>query len=184
MSLKGNQSNLQDEVRVLIESYVDEKKLENITFDQYEVCNREHGRIEARRYWITENIEGLVSVKNWHGLKSIGRVEYERINKLSGKLETERRYFISSLSAKTLNFSEAVRRHWGIENGLHWCLEVAFNEDACHVRKEYAAENFAVIRHIALNLLKNEKTVKIGIKNKRLKAGWDHEYLAKLLHSA
>jgi hypothetical protein len=81
-------------------------------------------------------------------------------------------------------FSEAVRLHWGVENGLHWCLDVAFNEDACRVRKDNAPENFAVIRHIALNLLKNEKTAKTGIKNKRLMADWDHSYLAKLLDTS
>ena len=72
--------------------------------------------------------------------------------------------------------------HWGIENGLHWCLDVGFHEDACRVRKDYGPENFAVIRHIALNLLKNEKTAKTGIQNKRLMAGWNHAYLAKLLN--
>src|ERR1700730_11045386 len=107
-------------------------------------------------------------------------VEYEHTDKISGELETERRCFITSLSAKAKLFSETVRMHWGIENGLHWCLDMAFNEDACRVRKDHAPENFAVIRHIALNLLKNEKTAKTGIKNKRLMAGWDPVYLAKL----
>ena len=103
------------------------------------------------------------------------------MDKITGKLEIERRCFISSLQAKAKRFSKAVWLHGGVENGLHWCLDVAFNEDACRIRKDYASENFAVIRHIALNLLKNEKMAKTGIKNKRLIAGWDHSYLTKLL---
>jgi predicted transposase YbfD/YdcC len=182
-NLKGNHSSLHDDVRLFIESYVDEKKLANLSFDKHEVVDGDHGRVEVRRYWITEDIAWLTQMKDWCGLKSIGMVEYESTDKITGKLEIERRFFISSLNAKAQPFSEAVRMHWGIENGLHWCLDVAFNEDACRVRKDYAPENFAVIRHIALNLLKNEKTAKTGIKNKRLMAGWNHEYLAKLLNS-
>ena len=78
-------------------------------------------------------------------------------------------------------FSQTVHEHWGIENSLHWCLDVAFYEDACRVRKDAAPENLAVIRHIAMNLLKQEATAKVGIKNKRLMAGWDNQYLVKLL---
>ena len=93
----------------------------------------------------------------------------------------ERRFFITSLAAKAIPFAHAVREHWGIENGLHWCLDVAFDEDNCRVRKDAAPENFAVIRHIAMNLLKQESTAKVGIKNKRLMAGWDDKYLTRLL---
>lgn len=183
-NLKGNQSSLHDDVRLFIESYVDEKRLTNTLFDQHEVVDGDHGRVETRRYWITENIAWLTQDHKWCGLKSIGMVEYEHTDKATGQIERERRCFITSLKAQAKPFSEAVRMHWGVENGLHWCLDVAFNEDACRVRKDYAPENFAVIRHIALNLLKNEKTAKTGIKNKRLMAGWDHTYLAKLFDSA
>ena len=183
-NLKGNQSNLHDDVRLFIESGVDEKKLTKTSFDKREVIDGDHGRIETRRYWITEDIAWLTQRKDWCGLKSIGMVEYESMDKITGQLEIERRCFISSMRAEAKSFSEAVRLHWGVENGLHWCLDVAFNEDACRVRKNYAPENFAVIRHIALNLLKNEKTAKTGIKNKRLMAGWDHSYLTKLLNTS
>ena len=183
-NLKGNQSSLHEDIRLFVESYIDEKKLANTLFDKHEVIDGDHGRIEVRRYWITEDIAWLTQTKDWPGLKSVGMVEYENKDKRTGKLNVERRYFISSLSGQAKPFSQAIRMHWGIENGLHWCLDVAFNEDACRVRKDYAPENFAVIRHIALNLLKNEKTAKTGIKNKRLIAGWDHDYLAKLLNSS
>jgi len=181
LNLKGNQSNLHEEVKTFIESYIDKNKLQKTIFDKYEVVDGNHGRIESRRYWITEDISWLSQIKVWKGLKSIGMVEYESVAKSTGEIEIERRYFIASLKASAKPFSEAVRIHWGIENGLHWCLDVGFNEDACRVRKDNAPENFAVIRQIALNLLKQEKTAKTGIKNKRLMAGWDHDYLAKLL---
>lgn len=180
-NLKDNQPTLHEDVRLFIESYVDGKRLGKTVFDTHEVIDGEHGRIETRRYWVTEEIGWLEQIKDWCGLKSIGMVEYESVEKATGKVDVERRYFISSLKANAKPFAEAVRMHWRIENGLHWCLDVGFNEDACRVRKDYAPENFAVVRHIALNLLKNEKTAKVGIKNKRLMAGWDTAYLAKLL---
>ncbi len=180
-NLKDNHLTLHEDVRLFIESYVDKKRLEKTVFDTYEVVDGNHGRIETRRYWVTEEIAWLEQIGDWRGLTSVGMVEYESIEKATGKVEVERRCFISSLKANAKPFSEAIRMHWGIENGLHWCLDVGFNEDACRVRKDYAPENFAVIRHIALNLLKNEKTAKVGIKNKRLMAGWDTAYLAKLL---
>ena len=180
-NLKGNQSSLHDDVRLFIESYVDKNSLQNTVFDHVEIIDGDHGRIEKRGYWITEDIAWLSQAQDWSGLKSIGMVEYESIDKSSGEANIERRFFISSLKADAKRFGTAVRMHWGIENSLHWCLDVGFNEDACRVRKDYAPENFAVIRQIALNLLKQESTVKVGIKNKRLMAGWDHKYLAKLL---
>lgn len=183
-NLKGNQSTLHDEVKEFMEGYIDGNRLKKIAFDQHEVIDGDHGRIETRRYWITEEITWLRQAKDWGGLKSIGMVEYESIEKTTGKVEIERRCFMTSLAAKAKLFSAAVRMHWGIENGLHWCLDVGFREDACRVRKDYGPENFAVIRHIALNLLKNEKTAKTGIQNKRLMAGWNQAYLAKLLNGA
>jgi predicted transposase YbfD/YdcC len=180
-NLKGNQSSLHHDVKLFIESYVDDHMLHHAVFDTTEIVTENHGRIETRRYWITDNIDWLEQVKHWSGLKSIGMVEYKHAVKATGEIQIERRCFISSLAAKAQPFARAVREHWGIENGLHWCLDVAFNEDHCRVRKDAAPENLAVLRHIAMNLLKQETTAKVGIKNKRLMAGWDHKYLAKLL---
>lgn len=180
-NLKGNQSSLHDDVRLFIESHIDKNQLKEIEFSHYAVVGGDHGRIEKRCYWITEDIGWLLQANDWIGLRSIGMVEYTSTDKTSGATQIERRCFISSLAAKAQAFAQAVRMHWGIENGLHWCLDVSFNEDGCRVRKDYAPENFAVLRHIALNLLKSEKTAKVGIQNKRLMAGWDNIYLAKLL---
>ena len=180
-NLKGNQSTLHEDVKLFIESYVDKQANQETSFDQTEVVTGDHGRIETRRYWVTEDIDWLTQKEAWAGLKSIGMVEYEQMEKLTGEVQIERRCFITSLAAKAEPFAKAVRYHWAIENSLHWCLDVAFNEDQCRVRKNTAPENFAVIRHIAMNLLKQETTAKVGIKTKRLMAGWDHQYLAKLL---
>ena len=180
-NLKGNQSSLHEDVKLFIESHVYGKSLQKTIFDKAEIIDGDHGRVEARRYWITDEIAWLTQKKNWPGLTSIGMVEYDQVKKSTGENLVERRFFITSLAAKAIPFAHAVREHWGIENGLHWCLDVAFDEDNCRVRKDAAPENFAVIRHIAMNLLKQESTAKVGIKNKRLMAGWDDRYLTRLL---
>src|SRR3990167_859742 len=180
-NLKGNQSTLYRDVRLFLESYVDKQQCKKTIVEKMEVLDGEHGRIETRRYWITEDIRWLEQYDAWVGLKSIGMVEYESIIKSTGEHSIERRFFINSIPADVKRFADTVRSHWSIENSLHWCLDVAFDEDNSRIRKDNAPENFAVIRHIALNLLKQELTAKTGIKNKRLMAGWDHAYLAKLL---
>ena len=132
-----------------------------------------------RRYWITEAIDWLEDKARWCGLRSIGAVESER--HIGGQVSVEWRYFIASIEADAKVFARAVRSHWGIENQLHWSLDVTFREDDCRVRQGHAAQNLALVRHLALNLLKNEQSAKVGIKIKRSKAGWDHRYLAKVL---
>ena len=114
------------------------------------------------------------------GLKRVGLIESER--RIKGQLPTiERCYYLLSLDGGVERFAKSVRSHWGIENQLHWCLDLAFNEDDSGIRSGHAPENMALIRHIALNLLSKEQTFKAGKKAKRLKAGWDNNYLAKVL---
>jgi predicted transposase YbfD/YdcC len=130
---------------------------------------------------VTEDIEWLGQKEEWAGLRSIIMVEAQR--EVIGRQPTiERRYFISSLEANAKQAMKAVRGHWKIKNQLHWCLDVGFREDACRIRTGDAPENLAVLRHIALNLLKQERSCKLGINAKRLKAGWDNRYLSKVLN--
>jgi predicted transposase YbfD/YdcC len=115
----------------------------------------------------------------WPGLRSIAAVTGER--QIGNTTTVGTRYYLSSLAADPVRIGQAVRRHWGIENELHWVLDVAFREDESRVRAGYAAENLAVLRHIALNLLRRETTAKASVKGKRLLCGWDDTYLAKVL---
>jgi predicted transposase YbfD/YdcC len=132
------------------------------------------------RAWVTSDVAWFEDRQAWPGLQSVAAVECERT--ANGKTSTERRYFISSLDGSDAKVvARAVRNHWGIENSLHWSLDMAFNEDQSRMRRGHSAENFSQLRRMALNLLTHEKTEKLGIKNKRLMAAWDHDYLLKLL---
>lgn len=141
-----------------------------------------HGRLEVRRCVACDDpavLTWLDPAGTWPGLRSIAMVEAER--RVGDTVSREVRYYLSSLPADAKQIGRAVRGHWGIENRLHWVLDVAFREDECRVRTGHAAENFAVLRQMALNLLRRESTVKVGVKAKRLTAGWDETYLRKVL---
>lgn len=150
-----------------------------ISHSHFESVEKGHGRIETRRCWTVDEIEWLEGKDKWKGLRTLGMVEARR--EINGVESFDTRCYLSSLESNAEKFARTVRSHWEIENGLHWSLDIAFREDRLRVRIGQAAENFAVLRHIVINLLKQEKTATIGIKNKRLKAGWDDPYLAKLL---
>lgn len=145
----------------------------------YETEEQGHGRTETRWYWMTETLPWPLRRIHWKGLRSMGVVETSRT--VGEKYSVERRYYISSLPADAERLAEAVRGHWHIENRLHWVLDVAFREDESRIRTGHAAENMAVVRRIALNLLRQDTSVKLGVANKRLKAGWDEQYLLKIL---
>jgi len=169
--LKGNQSSLHDDVRLYFET---EKAAKTITTRE-----KGHGRIETRAYFLETEIDWLYQKPDWVGLNAIGAVKSSVWK--NDVLHEETRYFITSLT-NVETFAEAVRRHWGIENSLHWVLDVAFNEDNCRMRKDNSGENFAVIRHIALNLLKKDDA-KMSIKSRRHRCAYDDEYLFKILFS-
>lgn len=142
-----------------------------------------HGRIETRKCHVITKFNHIQNKQKWENLKTIIKLESTREFKNSDKLtEKATRYYISSVEAKSEDFQNYIRYHWSIENKLHWVLDVAFGEDASRKRSGNSPQNFSTLNKIALNLLKNEKTLKVGIKGRRLKAGWDNKYLMKVLN--
>jgi predicted transposase YbfD/YdcC len=184
LSVKENQGHLFEDISVLFA--VDQaSNFKYASLDYYKTVNKGHGRIEIRECWSTSKPEYLNlirGVQNWAGLRSIAIVICTRI--INGKETREVRFYISSLVSNAERILQVVRKHWSIENKLHWVLDVALNEDHSRVRKDQAPENLAVLRHIALNLLKQEKTAKGGVHAKQLQAAWDEEYLLKILAAA
>ena len=180
LALKGNHGKLHKAVELYFKDRCN-NDFKDVEHEYLETMDKNKGRIEIRRYWITEKIDSLPGKEHWENFSTIGMVESER--HIKGKVSIEKRYYISSLKSDVKKFSYAARGHWGIENNLHWILDVSFDEDQCRIRKDNAPENLAVLRHIAVNLLGGEKSVKLGIRNKRLRAGWDESYLIKILQS-
>ena len=175
-SLKGNHGTLHEEVKL----FMDDAIANSSSYDYSCDTDGGHGRVEIRNVWYSENVRWIQDLEQWPGLSSLIAVESQRIE--GDKVGIERRYFISSLSEKTAeSVGQMIRQHWGIENKLHWSLDVSFGEDNCRIRKDFGAENFSRLRRIALNLLKQEKTLKCGIKAKQHKAGWDEQYMLKVL---
>ncbi len=140
-----------------------------------------HGRIEKRTCKVITDMDWISKPKNWKKLQSIISIETQRTDKLTGETQSEKRFYISSLLTTPQHFNEVIRGHWGIENKLHWCLDVVFKEDYSTKQAGNAAENFSAITKMAVNLLKNENSKKRSIKNKRLLCGWDEDFLANLL---
>jgi predicted transposase YbfD/YdcC len=181
LAVKENQGNLYEDIHDLFED--DQKyNFEGAPYNYAKTVNKDHGRIEIRECWSISDLEYLANIRDqerWHGLKSLAMITSER--RIGEKAEIETRYFISSMESDAQKILKVKRSHWGIENRLHWVLDIAFNEDHSRVRKDNAPQNFAVLRHMALNLLKQEKTAKGGIKAKRLQCGWNVDYLLKVL---
>jgi predicted transposase YbfD/YdcC len=177
--VKENQGRLLEAIQGLFD---DPDEMRWVDCDHHKTADKGHGRIEIRECWITSDPEYLAyiaSLAEWKGLQSIAMIQAER--RIGQERTFKRRYFISSLASNAEKLLHVARTYWGIENKVHWVLDIAFREDDSRVRKGNGAQNFAVIRHIALNQLRRESTPKISIRGKRKKAGWDNDFLLKVL---
>lgn len=172
IAIKENQKNLAEQARKMF----DLKK-----GDTYENTDSGHGRIEVRKCTVIDNLAFFDDKEQWPGLKSVIRIKSERIDKLHGKSHQETRFYISSHKAEAQKLNKIVRKHWAIENQLHWVLDMTFNEDASRRRKNNSASNFNLISKIALALLKMDNDKKKSLKKKRYEAALDPEYREKLL---
>jgi predicted transposase YbfD/YdcC len=178
LAVKDNQPTLHQGIIDFFEKHL-EDDFAGIRMRHHTTDEKGHGRVEARHYMICPVPEDLPDRSRWPGLKAIGVAI--NVTERDGKTVGENRYYILSKFVAASRFAEAVRGHWGIENSLHWQLDVTFQEDQCRIRQGHANANFSILRRAALSLLKNETTAKVGIKNKRLTAGWDEDYLEKVL---
>ena len=179
LAVKGNQETLADDVQAAFEPTT-----HDFAPRYAKSINKGHGRLEIRECWATDAPDVLRFIqdyKAWSGLRTLVKITSER--RLPGKTESDTRYFISSLPPDPNRHLQVVRAHWQIENAFHWVLDIAFREDESRVRKDHAPRNLALLRRLALNLLKRETSLKIGVKAKRLRAGWDAPYLLKVLCS-
>lgn len=195
LSLKGNQGTLHEDVKLFFEEarshdFYQKDEARWVLHRYYETREKDHGRIETRRCWMveTEPLDWLWQKAEpwqkaeWTGLSSIGAVESER--QVGEKVTRETRCFISSLRGSVKRFAPAVQAHWGIENRSHWALDVALGEGDCGIWQDNAPENLATLRKMALNLLRQDKKSKRGLKARSKRASWDNGYLLRILLQA
>jgi predicted transposase YbfD/YdcC len=176
LALKGNQGTLSEDV----ELFANEQKTRDFndtTVSQDKTVDGDHGRIETRRTTVFHDIGWIHERHNWPGLKGVVMVESERL--IDAKVERETRFYITSSTDKADKLGDVVRRHWSVES-MHWLMDCLFRDDECRVRTEHAPANFTTIKHIAHNLLRRHPA-KLSMTNKRLKAGWNEQFLVSLI---
>jgi predicted transposase YbfD/YdcC len=179
LQVKANHRTLHDELKLLFDE-ADAAGFEDMRHARHETIEKDHGRIETRRLDSTWDTAWFADRDAWPGLRSFVRVRATR--DIGGKVSTEDRFYLSSCDGRDAQaLLAAARGHWGVENQLHWSLDVTFGEDHCRVRQGHAAENLARFRRLALGLLKRETSFKAGLKRKRLRCAMDHDYLLAVL---
>ena len=181
LALKANQGQLYEDVKLLFDG-ISDNQLPDVQTDTAQMIDGDHGRIETRTAISVSNAEVIAPLRSsgtFVNLNSVVEVTAQREH--NGQTTVKSRYYISSLPGDATQLLEAIRTHWSIENACHWVLDVAFDEDGCRIRKNNGSQNFAILRRIALNLLKGESSAKVGVATKRLKAAWDTDYLTTVL---
>ena len=175
LAVKENQGQLLEEIKDSFQMLASDAVAEEID------CG--HGRVEQRTCSVIADLSLVEKAAQWASLQGLVRIEAKRCHKVTGQTERQTRFYSTSLKPDAARLNRSIRQHWGIENKLHWALDVSFGEDLDRKRAGHAAQNYSVLNRIALNLLKQEKTCKLGMKSKRLKAGWDNDYLLHLLRN-
>ncbi len=187
LAVKDNQPTLAEE---MVATFADAADVTPRALDQppptpvevHETLEKGHGRLEKRTVTVARRLDWITTKARWPKLAYVARVESERTDLATGNMSVERRYFIGSdPRASVTRVGELIRAHWGIENGLHWVLDMAFNEDQARQRAGYCGANFATLRHMALNLIKRTPNRRLGVKNTRLLAGWDLNELVRIV---
>lgn len=189
LALKGNHATIHEEIKTFLDAALAETlaprpagvKLSKAAaaLAVCETVEKAHGRLETRRYYQSAALDWFADRAAWEGLRTVGMVE--AVRETGGKRTVERRYYLSSLPLGVETFARAVREHWGVENQVHWVLDVQMDEDQSRARAGHAAENLGTLRRLVLNLLRRDTRCQTGIKGKQLNAAWDHAYLQSLL---
>lgn len=177
LAVKANQGTVYEDLVELFKGFENDA-YRDVAFQTAQQASEGHGREEFRQVWVVSQPEYrdyLRANKKWAKLHSLIKLVTVRDD------QTSSRYFISSWDASAQDFLKAIRAHWQVENGLHWVLDIAFREDESRIRRDHAPQNMALLRQLALNLLKQETSAKVGIAAKRKMAGWDNNYLLKVV---
>lgn len=178
LACKGNQERIHTDVEQLFTNLLSAEQPSGV-LDYVKMTNEGHGRREIREIWTTSQLETIRDRERWTKLQSLACVRSERTS--AGETTTETRFYLSSVVSDAERLAKAIRSHWGIENQVHWVLDVVFADDASRVRIDHSAHNLAIIRHIVLNMLRQEPSLKTSLRQKRLRAGWDDAYVLKVL---
>lgn len=180
LGLKGNQGQLKNDVELFFQ-YHKKSNFKKLKHDHCLMVNKDHGRFEKRTCWITEDINWLENKEKWDGLRSIVMIESTR--EIGDIVSVETRYYIASIEANAVRAANTIREHWGVENSLHWILDVTFREDDSRIRDGNAPENLAIVRHIALNMLQQHRGKKTSVKKLRKMSGWNDSNLKMILET-